>query len=63
MSGESSEPLAAVSAVMSLDEFHRLTGGAYRLLSDDEVVAMIGALTVAAEIVCDCADRMEHERR
>lgn len=42
--------------LMSVDEFHRETGGRYGRLSDDEVREIIETLTVLAELVCDCVD-------
>lgn len=49
--------------VLSVAEFHRVTGGSYRHLSDAEARAMIGALTVAAEIVCAQVARAPRRKR
>ena len=45
---------AAGKPPMTVEEFHKISGGAYRTLIDEEVRAIIEALQVAAEIVCDC---------
>lgn len=43
--------------VMTVEEFHKLTGGAYRTLIDEKVRAIIATMTVIAEIACDCEVR------
>ena len=44
---------ASDQPVMTVEEFHRFTGGEYLGLSDEQIDAMISAMTVGAEILCD----------
>ena len=39
--------------VMTVEEFHRFTGGEYLGVSDEQIGAMISAMTVCAEILCE----------
>lgn len=53
----SGEIVPAAQPVLSVEEFHVLTGGEFLELSTDDIRAMIQVMQLMAHIACEVSDR------